>query len=524
MMRSGFLSLLTAAFAGVSLADGPRPPSAPVPAPAMPADLARQVRELTDAVLEHHIDPPARQQMILAGIKALDRVAGVPAPPRLGRRVSDITTPEQLAALLKNVWPRTTARPIAARKLEEALLEGLLAPVSGGAQLMTAKERNAAEQLAANRYVGILVSLSRDEKEQRPTFHEVWKGGPAERAGIRKDDRLEEVAGVDTKGMDLRDVVERLRGDEGTDVTIKVRSPKDASARTITVTRGRIPSDRLLQATVTGLRKDERDEWKVRLDVPDPIGYLKIAGIGASTPHELRKLASQMEGQGIRALVIDLRGSGIGGAAPGVHAAVLVADNLLESGTIGRVRTMSGETTYQADPDALFRGWPIAVLIDHNTSGTAEWLAAALQDNHRATLVGWPSRGAHRVDPASARRMELDGPGPDEAGVRSAISVGDGRWWVSMMTGTLERGDGRPLADRDGTIAAGSSPDKPRGGVQPDHSFPPTQPEFRNPLRVVRRADQNAEAPNRPAVKADSAPDLALNAAVKVLHEALAKP
>jgi C-terminal peptidase prc len=521
------LIMFTAASARAALADGPQPPAAPVPAPAMPPDLARQVQEITDVVLENHIDPPARQQMILSGIKALDRLAGVPAPPGLGRRVSSIAAPEQLASLLEEVWPKTMARPVAYKKLEQALLEGLLAPVPGGAELMTAKERNAAEQIGGNRYVGILVSLSRDEKEQRPVFHTVMEGGPAERAGVKSGDLLEEVEGVDTKGMELRDVVERTRGDEGTNVTIKVRSPKEAKARTLTITRGRMPSDRLFLSTVEGIRKQAAGDWKVRLDVPDPIGYVKITGIGASTPHELRKLGRQMESQGVRALVIDLRSAGAGGTAMAVHSAVLVADNLLERGAIGRVRTIRGETTYQADSDALFRGWPIAVLVDQNTSSTAEWLAAALQDNHRATVVGWPTRGAQRVTYPDGLPFENARYGPYEACVRSAVSAGDGRWWVSMPTGTLERGDGRPLVDRDATtMDVDPGRGQPKGGVQPDRVLPSPRGGFSflpYAIAMRRTPDPKAETPSKPAEKPDTSIDPALNAAVKVLHEALEK-
>jgi carboxyl-terminal processing protease len=528
MATIGLLMSSLAAFAGAALADGPQPPpTARVPAPAVPPDLARLVQEITEAVLDNHIDPPARQQMILSGIKALDGVAGVPALPGLGRRVSEITTPEQLAALLKEAWPRTTAKPIAVKKLEEALFEGLLVPVPGGAQLMTAKERNANEQLAGNRYVGILVALSRDEKVQRPVFHEVMSGGPADRAGVKKGDLFEEVDGVDTKGMELREVVERTRGDEGTDVTIKVRSPKEAKARTLRITRGRASSDQLFHATVEGVRKLASGDWKVRLDVPDPVGYVKITDIGASTPHELRKLASRMESEGVRALAIDLRGAGAGGTALAVHSAVLVADNLLERGTIGRVRTVRGETTYQADSDALFRGWPIAVLVDQNTSGTAEWLAAALQDNHRATIVGWPTRGAQRATYPDGLPFENARYGPYEAAVKSSVPVGHGRWWISMATGSLGRGDGRSLADRDpAAFAEGPSREKAKGGVQPDRVLPPPQNGFAflpNAIRLRRAPEQKAETPGQPAEKPDSAIDPALNAAVKALHEALAK-
>ena len=78
-----------------------------------------------------------------------------------------MATPEQLAALLADVWPKTTASRRVKRP-EDALFEGLLAPVPGGAELMTAKERKVAEQIEGNRYVGIHIALGMDEKEKLP--------------------------------------------------------------------------------------------------------------------------------------------------------------------------------------------------------------------------------------------------------------------------------------------------------------------------------------------------------------------
>ena len=326
------LAFAMAASSGSVRADGPGPSSATVPAPAMPADLARQVQEITDAVLEHHIDPPARQQMVLSGIKAMYRAAGVAGPPGLGRRASAVLTPEQLATLLNEVWPKTTAKPVAEKALEDALLEGLVAAVPGDTELMTAKDARVAEQMAGNRYVGIHITLGMDAKEQRPMIPSVFQGGPAGRAGIQAGAIIEEIDGADTKGMKLREAVDRLRGDDGTDVTVKIRQPKETKSRTFKITRGQLP-----RTTIVGFGASPADEGKLRLGVADPIGYLKITEITASTPHELRKLAQQMESDGIRALVLDLRGIRSGGSA--MHPAVLLADSLLERGAIGRVRT-----------------------------------------------------------------------------------------------------------------------------------------------------------------------------------------
>ena len=65
-----------------------------------PRELGKHVQDITDTILRYHLDPPARQQMILAGIKGLYQAAGLPIPAGLNWRVSALTTPEQFSALL----------------------------------------------------------------------------------------------------------------------------------------------------------------------------------------------------------------------------------------------------------------------------------------------------------------------------------------------------------------------------------------------------------------------------------------
>ena len=152
----------------------------------LPPDLAKRIGEITDAVLEHHIDPPARQQMILGGIKALYTAAGLPVPLGLSRRVSALTTPEQLAALLADIWPKSTAKPVAARSLEEALLEGLLAGVSGGARLdlgQGAQGRRSRSKATATSASTSPWAWTTRRSGRRS--HEVFEGGPADRAGVK---------------------------------------------------------------------------------------------------------------------------------------------------------------------------------------------------------------------------------------------------------------------------------------------------------------------------------------------------
>jgi carboxyl-terminal processing protease len=447
--------------------------------------------EVTELVLEHHVDPPARQQMLLEGVKALYRAAGVPIPTGLSRRISTLTTSEQLKAFLADVWPRSMPKPIAFEALEQAMLDGVLSTVPGGAHLVPEKDRVVMEQSEGNRYVGIHIALGMSNEEKRPLIHEVFEGGPADRAGVKNGDLIEQINGVDTKGMALREAVDRLRGQEGTDVKIQVRQPKAAHPRTYTITRGQHA-----RSTVQGIRKRQAGDWDCRLDLSAPIAYLKITEISASTPHDIRKMARQVESQGPWGIVLDLRG--VGGTS--VHPAVLLADTLLADGVIGRVQTAQREVTYRSDSDALFRNSPFAVLVDGFTSGTAEWLAAALQDNHRAIIVGTPTFGAVNVRRPATTQWRSD--------VRSRVLLSNALGAVELTTGRLERGNGRPISTQSIASSAdspvsGSQPpdlDKVKTGVKPDHivggnrtgpmGLAPTQPQRRSNQQTGGAGDE----------------------------------
>jgi C-terminal processing protease CtpA/Prc len=177
-----------------------------------------------------------------------------------------------------------------------------------------------------------------------------------------------------------------------------------------------------------------------------------VSELVGSTPHELRKLAAQLERDRIKAIVLDLRGVG----STSAHTALLIADSLLERGTIGRMHTSHGDTIYQADADALFRGLPLAVLVDRDTSGASEWLAAALQDNKRAVVIGTPTMSAN-INPGNAV-------------LKTLIPLNGGRWSLSLATGVLERGNGKALSLFDRSLPTRIKAEQGKvAGVHPDH-------------------------------------------------------
>ena len=497
------ISIASGVSSRVSLADD-RSPTLSAPAPKPPPDLAKRVQEITDAVLEHHIDPPARQQMILSGIKALYRAAGVPVPAGLGRRVSAIATPDQLAELLAEVWPKATAKPVAASDLEETLFDGLLAAVPAGGQLISAKERKVAEQFEGNRYVGIHIALGMNEKEKQPNLHEVFPGGPADRAGVKKDDLIEEIDGVATKGEKLRDIVDRLRGEEGTDVTIKVRQPNETKSRTFKITRGALPRE-----TVHGVRQRSAGGWDVRLNRSEPIGYLTITEITASTPHELRKLARQLEAR-----------------ASGHWCSTCAAREAARS-----IRPCSWST-------------PCWIMVGSAASARLEARRSMRPIPTPSSAAGrWPysSTSARRAPRNGLRRHSRTTNGrrssahatagtefgrPEMEGIRSRVAIGDGSWSIELMTGYLERGDGRPLVVlSEDTIdfrprhllarrAESGQTEEIKTGVTPDLMAGPN-PTVRGMLAQRRKSSPTPQ----PAPKSDEA----LEKAIQWLERSLKK-
>ena len=126
-----------------------------------------------------------------------------------------------------------------------------------------------------------------------------------------------------------------------------------------------------------------------------PIAYLRVEPPVSSTLHELRQAERKLRAEGFQAVVIDLRSYG-GGLLS--HAA-LVADGLLDGGVMWKIHGTGTNppTEYRADRECLFRDWPMVVLIDGRMSMSDALIAAALQDNKRAILVGEPTKVAGYV-------------------------------------------------------------------------------------------------------------------------------
>ena len=238
--------------------------------------------------------------------------------------------------------------------------------------------------------IGIFVEQPEPEKPVRVVTPLV--GSPALEAGLLPGDRIIRVNGEDVSSMDLREVSSRLKGQVGTTVDLIVLRGEEDSAKEVrmTVRRGRIALE-----SVIGDYRDEANDWVYRLRDEPSIAYVRLTSFGEKTVEELESVLQSLDND-FAGLVLDLRGNG-GGL---LNAAVDVTDMFLHAGPIVSTRTRGGkiESRFDAAPGTLVdTSKPVAILIDNNSASASEIVAAALQDNGRAAIVGTRSYGKGTV-------------------------------------------------------------------------------------------------------------------------------
>jgi len=239
-----------------------------------------------------------------------------------------------------------------------------------------ARERER-ETLSGN-FGGIGAQLARNDEGY--IVLEPIPENPAAAAGIRSGDLLLAIDGVDVEEtLTVEEVAERIRGEKGTAVTLTVLHVGESDPVDIDVVRG----DILIPSV----------SYRLLPDAPT-VGYIQLSRFSGQSSNEIEKAVADLQAQGARSLVLDLRRNG-GGL---LDAAVDVADHFLVDGPILYQQSKGEEErVYEADADTVAGNLPLLVLIDEQTASSSEILAGALQDRDRALLVGNPTFGKGSV-------------------------------------------------------------------------------------------------------------------------------
>ena len=221
-------------------------------------------------------------------------------------------------------------------------------------------------------YCGIGVEISQNINTGIVTVARVFDDGPAMEAGLRPGDILYKVGDAEVTGMDLTMVVSQIKGEENTKVLISVAREGEEDYLEFQVERRTIE----IQTVGSAMLEDQ-------------IGYISITSFDDVTTDQFMKALDELETQGIKGLIVDLRGNG-GGLVSSVCA---ILDRLLPEGLIVYTEDKYGNREEETSDAEHYFDKPLAVLVNGNSASASEIFAGAIKDYGIGTLVGTKTYG-----------------------------------------------------------------------------------------------------------------------------------
>lgn len=354
-------------------------------------------------------------------------------------------------------------RPVSRSALASASISGMLSSLHDPySEYLSPKELSQFNQPASFAGIGVVVQPTREGLE----VVRVFDGSPAQHAGLRTGETILAVNGRLLRGLSSSTATGLVKGPPGTDVHLRLRAPGvtgvprassatagpakttgqaragRATVRTVTVTRATISQP----VVASGLR-----HWRGL-----KLGWAYLATFSEGSHLQLRKAVDELLHEGARGIVLDLRANG-GGL---VSEAQAVASMFIPGGQV--VVTMRGRSqptqVLRATGNPIPSSVPVVVLVDRGTASASEIVTAALQDHHRATVVGTHTYGKgvfQELEPLSSggaikitvgeyytpNGRNLGGRGVSEgAGIAPEVRVAhgvDGEHGLQVALGTL---------------------------------------------------------------------------------------
>lgn len=247
-------------------------------------------------------------------------------------------------------------------------LEGLGDPYS---VYYTADEYKDMQISTSGKYYGIGAALGQDAKTKEVTISKVYEGTPAEEAGLRDGDQIVKVNDTVSTSDELSDLVQKIRGEEGTTVHLKIYRASTKKTFEVDVERKNVELPSITSKMLDG-----------------GIGYIQISEFQSETEEQFKSALADLKKQGMKSLIVDVR-SNPGGL---ITAAANILDQILPEGTVVYTEDKYGKREdYTSDSKCL--KCPIAVLVNENSASASEIFAGAIKDYNYGTLIGTKTFG-----------------------------------------------------------------------------------------------------------------------------------
>jgi carboxyl-terminal processing protease len=262
--------------------------------------------------------------------------------------------------------------------LEYGAIRGMISALGdeGHTTFMTPEELDRQRTDISGKFSGIGALLG--VKDGLPIIVAPFDGSPADLAGVAAGDIIMEVDGEDVTAWSLSDIVDNIRGTEGTEVTLSLLRPEEGESLEIPITRGEITVPAATWAMLPGT----------------DVALIRLSQFSANAEEELVTAIREAEDAGTGSLIVDVRNN------PGglLEQAIRVTSQFLEDGYVLQQEDAQGNREpYPVQPGGLATDIPMVVLINQGSASSSEIFAGAIQDHERGTLVGETTFGTGTV-------------------------------------------------------------------------------------------------------------------------------
>jgi carboxyl-terminal processing protease len=335
------------------------------------------------------------------------------------------------------------------RELIEAAMRGMIAKLDPYSSYIDPDELERFNSDVEQEFGGIGIQVTVDVKTRQLLVMTPLPGTPAYKAGIRAGDRVIEIDGKPTaefpEGREMDSAVKMMRGKPGEPVKVTILHEGTASPETIEIVRAVIKTP-----TVLGDHYNPDGSWSYFLDGPDKVGYLRLTHFSRNSADEMEAALEQLQKDGMKALVLDLRFN------PGglLQSAIAIADLFVESGRIvstkGRNTEEQVTNAHKAGTIPFSKDFPIVVLVNRYSASASEILSACLQDHsgknqYVARIVGERTWG--------------------KGSVQNVIELDSGKSALKLTTASYHRPSGKNIH------RFPDSKETDEWGVMPDDGF-----------------------------------------------------
>lgn len=289
-----------------------------------------------------------------------------------GKDAVDGSTQKKVSEL-KELIDQNYMGDVDEKQLEEGIYKGFISGLDDPYSVYyDEEETKSLYETTEGEYQGIGAVLSQNMNTGIITLVQIYDDSPAMKAGLKDNDILYKVNGEEVTGVELTEVVSHIKGEKGTTVEMTVLRGADNEEVTVTATRDIVEAQTVKYRMMDG-----------------QIGYVSVSEFDSVTYDQYQKALKDLEGQGMKGLVVDLRNNPGGN----LNTVCDMLDLMLPKGLIVYTEDKDGNRQEASSDDENQFTLPLAVLVNGNSASASEIYAGAIQDYGIGDIVGTQTYG-----------------------------------------------------------------------------------------------------------------------------------